>query len=342
MTKFAVIKKNEYSQKYIGQTQDVKSLCDYIKKYNACDVFERVTKEELLEDVNYKNGLYLLVNTEDNTLELISKYHYTDEGYVYNSIYPRVEVLERYQLVPVEKDVKFSVQELDDQQVCDEQVCDDQVDNQQVDEIYVEIDELNFDDVSSPMNFNNILIIGKRSTGKTTIVNNILEKYQTKYLKKSLVITTQPHFYKCRYPEMEVVDVYNKDVSWEEKIRDCLSNSSVGVLIFDEFFDTNFLKSDLFSHLLFMSKYYEKKLIITMQFPMPMKPEFRENFNYVFMLSDDMYSSQKRLYDYHGKMFPSCDIFRQVFKGCTEDFSSLVCHKSPKGNKAYHYKARLI
>ena len=61
-----------------------------------------------------------------------------------------------------------------------------------------------------------------------------------------------------------------------------------------------------------------------MQFPIAMSQELRNNFDYVFLLQDNIISNIKRIYDHYAGIFPTLNSFRQVYEGLTQDFSSMV------------------
>jgi hypothetical protein len=71
-------------------------------------------------------------------------------------------------------------------------------------------------------------------------------------------------------------------------------------------------------------RHYQLLFILTMQFPLGIKPELRCNFDYIFLLAEDFFSNQKRLYDHYAGMFPSFDLFRQVFSQVTDDYGCMV------------------
>jgi len=71
-------------------------------------------------------------------------------------------------------------------------------------------------------------------------------------------------------------------------------------------------------------RHFKIMYILTMQFPLGVKPELRANFDYIFLLADDMYSNQKRIYEHYAGIFPSFDAFRQVFTQLTADYGCMV------------------
>lgn len=83
-------------------------------------------------------------------------------------------------------------------------------------------------------------------------------------------------------------------------------------------------KDPLVSELLFNGRHRQITYILTMQFPLGITPELRGNFDYVFLLAEDVTSNLKRIYEHYAGMFPDFNSFRQVFRQLTEDFGAMV------------------
>lgn len=83
--------------------------------------------------------------------------------------------------------------------------------------------------------------------------------------------------------------------------------------------------------------------LLSMQFPLALKPELRGNFDYIFLLSEDFISNQKRLYDHYAGMFPSFEIFRKVFTEVTDNFGVMVINNKSRSkliqDKVFWYRA---
>lgn len=83
--------------------------------------------------------------------------------------------------------------------------------------------------------------------------------------------------------------------------------------------------------------------LLSMQFPLGLKPELRGNFDYIFLLSEDFISNQKRLYEHYAGMFPSFEIFRKVFTEVTDNFGVMVINNKSRSkliqDKVFWYKA---
>lgn len=83
-----------------------------------------------------------------------------------------------------------------------------------------------------------------------------------------------------------------------------------------------------------------------MQYAMGIPPEYRSNFDYIFLLAEDVISNRKRLFDHYAGMFPSFDIFQQVFTDITENYGVMVIdnrvHSKNITDKVYWYKAKNV
>lgn len=103
------------------------------------------------------------------------------------------------------------------------------------------------------------------------------------------------------------------------------------------------VKDPPIQELLFNGRHYHIMYILTMQFPLGITPELRNNFDYIFLLADDIISNLKRMHDHYAGVFPTFDSFRQIFSKLTEDHGSMVIvnrgAKKSIFDKVYWYKA---
>jgi len=82
-----------------------------------------------------------------------------------------------------------------------------------------------------------------------------------------------------------------------------------------------------------------------MQYPLGIKPHYRSNFDYIFLLAEDFYTNQKRIFEHYAGMFPNFKIFRDVFMEATKDYGCMVIvNKGSRSNildKVFWYKASI-
>lgn len=91
-------------------------------------------------------------------------------------------------------------------------------------------------------------------------------------------------------------------------------------------------------------RHYQITFILTMQYSLGIQPELRSNFDYVFLLGEDFINNKKKLYEHYAGMFPSKDIFFQVFEQITDDYGCMVINNRLRSSdiyqKVFWYKAK--
>jgi hypothetical protein len=91
-------------------------------------------------------------------------------------------------------------------------------------------------------------------------------------------------------------------------------------------------------------RHYQITFILTMQYCLGIQPELRSNFDYIFMLGEDFVNNRKKLYEHYAGMFPSRDIFEQVFMQVTDNYGCMVIDNRLRSNdlkkKVFWYKAK--
>jgi len=106
------------------------------------------------------------------------------------------------------------------------------------------------------------------------------------------------------------------------------------------------LKDPNILELFFNGRHHHISFILTMQYAVGIPPEMRSNFDYIFLLAEDIISNRKRLYEHYAGMFPSFDVFQQVFTEVTENYGIMVInnriHSKNITDKVYWYKAKEV
>lgn len=209
-----------------------------------------------------------------------------------------------------------------------------------------------------------VVLIGKRETGKSFLVRDLLYYHQDIPIG-SVISGTEAanNFYGSIFPKLfihgeytasiisnyvkrqkMVVNMMNKE---KENMRGGDNNSEIdprGVIILDDCLYDNSWTKDCNVRALFMNgRHYKTMFIITMQYALGIPPNLRTNIDYVFILRENYVSNRKRLYEHYAGMFPSFEIFCQVMDQCTENYECLVINNNAKSNKledqVFWYKA---
>ena len=208
-----------------------------------------------------------------------------------------------------------------------------------------------------------IAMIAKRASGKSYLTREIL--YHKKSIPTTVVISKTEKlntFYGKFVPDLYIYNsfdtsilsrLYNRQGKLSEDNKKRLENGkklkddSV-MLVMDDCMSSKgtWVKDESILELFFNGRHHHISFILTMQYSMGIPPEMRSNFDYIFLLAEDFISNRKRLYEHYAGMFPSFDIFQQVFTEVTEDYGCMVInnrvHSKNITDKVFWYKAKEV
>lgn len=206
-----------------------------------------------------------------------------------------------------------------------------------------------------------IVLIGRRDTGKSFLVRDLLYYHQDIPIGTVISGTEAGNgFFSDHVPKLFIHDEYNtaiienilkrqKSVLKQiKKEKEAYKKSNIDprafVILDDCLYDNKWAK-DKMMRLLFMNgRHWKIMLVITMQYPLGIPPNLRTNIDYVFILREPYIANRKRIYENYAGMFPTFESFSQVMDQCTENFECLVIDNNSKSNKLqdqiYWYKAQ--
>jgi len=205
-----------------------------------------------------------------------------------------------------------------------------------------------------------VVLIGKRDTGKSFLVRDLLY-YQQEIPIGTVISGTEEGngFYAKMVPRIFVHNEYNtaiienvlkrqrtvlKQIKQEmETYKRSTIDPRAFVILDDCLYDATWTR-DKMMRLLFMNgRHWKVMLVITMQYPLGIPPTLRTNIDYVFILRENYIANRKRIYDNYAGMFPTFESFCQVMDQCTENYECLVINNNSKSNKlqdqVFWYKA---
>jgi exonuclease I len=106
----------------------------------------------------------------------------------------------------------------------------------------------------------------------------------------------------------------------------------------------NWKRDKTIKSIFFNGRHYNFLFILTMQYSLGIQPELRSNFDFIFLLGEDMYSNRKRLFEHYAGMFPTRDIFDQVFLQVTQNYGCMVINNRVRSTdirkKVFWYRAK--
>ena len=205
-----------------------------------------------------------------------------------------------------------------------------------------------------------IVLIGRRDTGKSFLVRDLLYYHQDIPIGTVISGTEAGNgFYSEHVPKLFIHEEYNSAIIENilkrqrtvlkqiKKEIELYKKSSIDprafVILDDCLFDASWTR-DKMMRLLFMNgRHWKMMLIITMQYPLGIPPNLRTNIDYVFILREPYISNRKKIYENYAGMFPTFESFCQVMDQCTENYECLVINNNAKSNKLneqiFWYKA---
>lgn len=205
-----------------------------------------------------------------------------------------------------------------------------------------------------------IVLIGKRDTGKSFLVKDLLYYHQSIPIGTVISGTESANsFYSDIIPSLFIHDEYTSDLianvvkrqkivvnKYKQEIA-TKGRSRVdprAFLILDDcLYDKSWIKDTNIRTIFMNGRHYSMMFIITMQYALGIPPNLRTNVDYVFILRENYVSNRKRLYEHYCGMFPTFEMFCQVMDQCTENYECLVINNNAKSNKledqVFWYKA---
>jgi len=205
-----------------------------------------------------------------------------------------------------------------------------------------------------------IVLIGRRDTGKSFLVKDLLYYHQDIPIGTVISGTEAGNgFYGSIVPKLFIHDEYTpliiekilkrqkivlKQIK-KEKERYGKSNidARTFVILDDCLYDNSWAREKLMRLMFMNGRHWKLMLIITMQYPLGVPPNLRTNIDYTFILREPYIANRKRIYENYAGMFPTFESFSQVMDQCTENYECLVVSNNSKSNKledqVFWYKA---
>lgn len=216
-------------------------------------------------------------------------------------------------------------------------------------------------DMTTVQDKGTVVIIGKRSKGKSTLVKDILRRHQS--IPTGTIVScieSIDHQYTQFAPQYSIHDQYSPSIVHEfveqqrnasleiiekRKRRETPSTSdSRAVLVLDNcMFDTQSWDKDKNIWALFTcARFHNTLLIFTMSYGLSIPPKLTTNTDYVFIFRENFMSNRQRLYEMYGGMFCGFEDFCSTLDRCTdEDHKCMVLNMAAAADSPmiFWYKA---
>ena len=195
-----------------------------------------------------------------------------------------------------------------------------------------------------------VVLIGKRNTGKSYCMKDILSYH--KDLPVGVVISpteTANNFFETFIPNMLIYEEYepviikkfldrqisiNKQKAIQIKRYNSSDIDNRAFLILDDCLYDKTWPTDKNIRSIFMNgRHYKIFFLITMQYCMGLPPVLRANIDYVFIFKNNIIKEREKIYNHYAGVFNDFSTFCAVMDSCTENYECVVIDNKIQSNK---------
>lgn len=194
------------------------------------------------------------------------------------------------------------------------------------------------------------VFIGKRNTGKSFLIKDVLSYHKDKFPAGKVIAATDHlnHFYDSFIPGMLVHATYTENIindlfrRQNVAIQQKWDRPGVFVVLDDCLSDKGWQKSKCIRQIFLEGRHSKITLLLGIQGPMEIPPIFRAQTDYVFILRNNLIRDKKSLHENYAGMVEYA-VFEHLMNIFTEDHGVLVIDNTTKSNKIedqiFYYKA---
>lgn len=211
----------------------------------------------------------------------------------------------------------------------------------------------------STMQTNRICVmIGKKGTGKSTLVEEIMWFQQnipvgtimsaTEEANEAYSKMVPPLFIYKEFDATALERLINRQKKMKAMYKqngDSLPFDHRAFLLIDDcMYDKKNFRSPLIRQLFMNGRHWDLFVLITIQYLMDITPEIRTNTDYIFALKENIRNNREKMYKEFFGVFPSFAVFDELFLEVTQDFRCLVLDNTVPSTKiedcVFWYKAK--
>jgi hypothetical protein len=205
-----------------------------------------------------------------------------------------------------------------------------------------------------------VIFIGRRRTGKSTLVRDLLFHHQDMPLGTVISGTEESNsFYGKMIPPLFIHGEFSPIVlsnfvkrqkmimgkiqqDLGKGVRSKIDPRSFMILD-DCMYDDSWTHDKNIRYLFMNGRWLKAFFLITMQYPLGIQPALRTNVDFVFILREPYMNNRKRIFDNYASAFPSFEFFCQIMDQCTQNYECLVIDNTSQSAKLedciFWYKA---
>lgn len=182
----------------------------------------------------------------------------------------------------------------------------------------------------------NICLIAKRGSGKSTLVKELIYRFSD--IPAGIVISYTEDvnpFYKHFFPDSFIYTKFTKELfekvflrqqRLKEKKEKKKNIDTRCLIVMDDCMgNKNDWKNDEeFDKLMANGRHFDLTYILTLQYPVAIKPDTRENFDLVIIFYTNKYDAKQKISKYFVGIFEKYKEFDKVFTGLTENYGAMI------------------
>lgn len=207
-------------------------------------------------------------------------------------------------------------------------------------------------DVTSLKPYRVIMIIGKRGTGKSFLLRDLLYNMRDMFDFGAGMSPTVESANSMEeiMPRSSVYQEFNQNavcrmISYQKKkAMEKKELKHVFLILDDCMYDRSVLRSTAIRDLFMNGRHYHITFISAAQYAMDITPDLRTQIDYVFCLKENIMSNRIKLWKFFFGMFDKYADFAKVMDACTQDRMSLVLDNTGQSTNitdcVFWYKAK--
>ena len=195
-----------------------------------------------------------------------------------------------------------------------------------------------------------VIFIGRRRTGKSTLVRDLLFHHQDMPLGTVISGTEEsnsfygkmipPLFIHGKFEPIILANFVKRQKMIMARIQEDLKRGMTSkvdprsfMILDDCMYDDSWTRDENIRYLFMNGRWLKAFFLITMQYPLGIQPALRTNVDFVFILREPYINNRKRIYENYASAFPSFEFFCQIMDQCTQNFEVLVIDNTTLSSK---------
>ena len=196
----------------------------------------------------------------------------------------------------------------------------------------------------------NAIAIGKRNTGKSVLMAEILYYLSKQDIPRACVFsaTEEANRFFCKFiPDSFIFDETEVETRLQSIVqdqRDLFMKRELGlissdtdlriVIVLDDIgYDKKALRCEIIKFIFMNGRHFDIIVVLAAQHPMQLSPEIRSNSDYILCFKESNAKVRKNLYENFFGIFEKPAHFKNAFDACTQDYGCLVLDNTvPSGD----------